>query len=289
MRYVSVPAALCLLAALPLFAGDGAIPIWEPTTISEPGNYILIRNVGDFLTDDTITIAADNVDLDLNGFTITGGTTGILATSVSGVSVHDGFILCATDGLRFATVSEFSVRRLTIESEDDAPVSVSGSRGVVEGNKVSGEIFSVHGNSISVLGNESSAWLFLDCVGCRVAGNEYSYMQLWGTGNLVRDSTTGRIDLYGSDNLVKDNVVTSSSLHGLVVTGSRNQVEGNLLMSHDRYGLRFEPASTDNVYRGNTVRGNAGTDCTGTTSGGDFCDEGTNNTSHGDNYMPDKM
>jgi hypothetical protein len=53
--------------------------------------------------------------------------------------------------------------------------------------------------------------------------------------------------------------------------------------------LYLQPGSSGTVYRGNTVRANGGAGCSGTASGGDFCDEGTNNTSHGDNYMPGQM
>jgi hypothetical protein len=54
------------------------------------------------------------------------------------------------------------------------------------------------------------------------------------------------------------------------------------------FGLHL--TGDDNVYRGNMARGN-GTgqaSCPNPDGGADFCDEGTNNTSHGDNYMPDQ-
>jgi hypothetical protein len=50
------------------------------------------------------------------------------------------------------------------------------------------------------------------------------------------------------------------------------------VMTGNGIGLRFEH-SDENVYRGNTARGNTV----------DFQDTGTNNTSHGDNYMPGQM
>ena len=50
MRKISIlalAALVSLLAAQPmhLLAADGAIPIWEPTTIGEPGHYIVTRNI----------------------------------------------------------------------------------------------------------------------------------------------------------------------------------------------------------------------------------------------------
>ena len=83
------------------------------------------------------------------------------------------------------------------------------------------------------------------------------------------------------------NIVTSCGGYGLDVPFRTNHIEGNVFTGNSDYGLRL--SGNDNVYRGNTARGNGGTVCTGTVSGGDFCDEGTNNTSHGDNYLPDQM
>lgn len=70
------------------------------------------------------------------------------------------------------------------------------------------------------------------------------------------------------------------------VAGAHNQVEGNVLNGNGR-GLVFEPSSTQNVYRGNTARGNTGAAaCTGACSN-DFCNAGVSgNSSQGDNFMP---
>ena len=45
-------------------------------------------------------------------------------------------------------------------------------------------------------------------------------------------------------------------------------------------GLHFDTNANNNVYRGNTSRGNTVSD---------FVDSGTGNSSHGDNYMPGQM
>jgi parallel beta-helix repeat protein len=282
---------VCLAAVQPseLAAADGAIPIWEPTTISEAGRYILVRNIGDFQTDNPITIESDDVELDLNGHTVTGGTGAIFALGVSGINVHDGFLRTDVDGLRLLSVAEFAVRRVTITSGDDGPIFVSGSNGVVEDNQIDGEIATVNGASISVLNNESSAGLFTDCVNCRVSGNAFAYVSLDGTGGRIQDNTMAHIVVNGSDNVLRNNTMTSASQNGISVFGSRNHLADNVVTSSAGFGLDFSALSSDNVYRGNTARGNGGTGCSGTSSGGDFCDEGTNNTSHGDNYMPGQM
>ena len=93
-----------------------------------------------------------------------------------------------------------------------------------------------------------------------------------------------------SSGRIQNNAVSESGEHGMVLgPASANFIQGNVLSSNAGFGLRIEANSDANDYSGNTANGNAGTDCTGTASGGDFCDEGTSNTSHGDNYMPGKM
>ena len=75
--------------------------------------------------------------------------------------------------------------------------------------------------------------------------------------------------------------------YGVYVEGDRNRIEANVL--NDKFfGLYFAPTAENNVYVGNVARGGAGSGCTGTGTS-NFCDEGTGNTSNGDNYMPNKM
>jgi len=62
--------ALVVLAALtasPCLAAEGRTPIAVPTTISSPGQYVVTRNIASGVGT-IITIDADDVDLDLNGF-----------------------------------------------------------------------------------------------------------------------------------------------------------------------------------------------------------------------------
>jgi hypothetical protein len=106
MRYArvsSVLLALCLLTALPVFAGDGAIPIWEPTTITEPGKYILTRNISAAVSGGAvITIQTDDVQLNLDGHTVENTSPGdptILldptpSYNIYRMVIHDGTVLC---------------------------------------------------------------------------------------------------------------------------------------------------------------------------------------------------
>jgi hypothetical protein len=67
---LSIPMLICLVA-LPAVAGEGRIPVWQyPTTINAPGKYIVTRNITGGGGIPIITIAATDVDLDINGFTL---------------------------------------------------------------------------------------------------------------------------------------------------------------------------------------------------------------------------
>jgi hypothetical protein len=127
---------------------------------------------------------------------------------------------------------------------------------------------------------------------------------VWGHGCLVSENTIvnscSGIGLEGAGNLILNNVVSGSVSEGGCGDGIRvadggdfNHIEGNVLTDNARFGLHFvqtETTSADhNIYRRNTARNNGGTGCTNPASNADFCDEGTGNTSHGDNYMPSIM
>lgn len=67
---------LSLLCVAPAPAADGRIPVWGQTTITEPGAYVLTRNIvlGGEVGGSVIVIDSADVDLDLNGFWIRSNT-----------------------------------------------------------------------------------------------------------------------------------------------------------------------------------------------------------------------
>ena len=246
--------AIVLLPLGSLLAADGATPIWEPTTITESGKYILTRNI-----DGPINIAADGVDLDLNGFTVDTGPSGAVAigaSNVSGINVHDGRLVTSFDAtIVFSDVTEFSIRRTVNDQVDDCAISISGSNGTIEDNQfintqdgpcIGGNNLSIRRNTV----NQGLGGMVLSCDDSVIAGN-------------IIDSTFKTIQVNGDKNLIRDNV---GDLH---IEGDGNTIRENLGV------LAFSPQADGNIYRGN--------------SGPGFSDAGTNNTSHGDNYMPGKM
>ena len=74
----------------------------------------------------------------------------------------------------------------------------------------------------------------------------------------------------------------------IVVDGVRNTIEGNLLTGAYNFGLHFTTTAGNNTYGRNTARGNngGGAPCAGTLYYPDFCDDGSGDTSFGDNLIP---
>ena len=96
------------------------------------------------------------------------------------------------------------------------------------------------------------------------------------------------LTIYSNSNTIVRNTLRPGGSYGVYVEGDRNRIEANVLNDTGGFGLYFTSTAENNVYAGNVARGGSGSGCTGTGTS-DFCDEGTGNTSNGDNYMPGKM
>jgi parallel beta-helix repeat protein len=98
--------------------------------------------------------------------------------------------------------------------------------------------------------------------------------------NTIHGSDNG-IHLFGVDGAhAYRNTVRECTTTGLYLEHSDyNHIEANVLTGNSN-GLEFDSNANNNVYRGNTSRGNTVSD---------FVDSGTGNSSHGDNYMPGQM
>jgi hypothetical protein len=101
---LSVVGLLCTcVAALPALAGNGRIEINQiavlasggfPFTLGAPGSYVLTSDLDVPAADDGLLIASDDVQLDLNGFSLRGPFLCIAAGCIPGI----------TTGIRAATV-----------------------------------------------------------------------------------------------------------------------------------------------------------------------------------------
>jgi len=280
--FVACVVLTSLLSPSGILARDGATPIWEPTTITEPGKYVLTREIRALDQTPAIVIEADDVELDLNGFNIFSNEETIRIDGAQRVKVHNGSTNGPDDGsVYILNSSEFVVSDLVIYGQDGAAIGVYNSvNGIIEGNLIRG--FSGSGlwigstsSHITVRNNRVMGdGIRIEGGFCRVIGNEVS---------------NANIFVIGQGGVVSDNLVSSG---GMLVSGSDGYYTGNVVMANSGgFGLVFDELSSGNVYRGNRAKGNGGNtaDCNNPSATADFCDEGTDNTSHGDNYMPDQM
>src|SRR6058998_276615 len=83
-RVPAIALALVILPAAPILADEARIPIFQPTTITQPGYYILTRDLSP-ASGTAITIQADGVTVDLNGRAIN------TAPSQAAIVVNGGF------------------------------------------------------------------------------------------------------------------------------------------------------------------------------------------------------
>jgi hypothetical protein len=179
----------CVLECVSL---EGRIPIDKPTTITSPGSYVLVRNIGDLTTPAPIKIQVNNVDLDLNGFTVSALEPAIQAQNVSHVSIHDGFLLSSEDAIAFTQITGFVIENLTIKGLEDCIVAVSGSLGVIRNNRIEGAgngALCVSGSGIKIHSNALGDKLSVQCTGCSIVENELvGVAQISGAFNIVKDN-----------------------------------------------------------------------------------------------------
>lgn len=186
-KFATAPiAVLVLSAAGAVFAAEGRIPIWTTGAINASGKYVVTRNITATAAGAMIDVMVDNVDIDLNGFTLDhGGFNGpcVNATGVARVTVRNGKLIGGTDsvsttnasqvvvedlkivgsqgaGIRLDTTTEFHVRRNQIVGAigDGIFVPSPGTlvTGTIEENEVQNSLTGVHvqfGSGVAILHN----------------------------------------------------------------------------------------------------------------------------------------
>lgn len=218
-------------------------------------NTVLDGNVGPCAAG--ITLDADNITLDLNGFTLsgtpaTGDGRGIGISARSGVTVKNG------------TVTQF-----------DAGVSIDGGSGNrVTGMKIvdnRGSFSTDFGDGIAVFASRGN---FITNNQVRNNGPYDGIGLIASNGNLIdsnqvtdnnqsSSSTAGiRIENVGrsasNDNTITNNLVTNSGIFGIEVFagGSRNRIRFNQVFGNALDGITVFAGGNDNVIEANNVRSN---------------------------------
>ena len=225
-------------------------PVSGAVTISESGSYYLAESVSG-----GITISADDVTLDLNGFALQGGGSGngiTISSGLQGVTVCNGSINDFGSGVVAVGVIGCRFENLKIYDSASYGIYFNGASGHCNGNTVKGcTVLSSGSDGIHLIGSspgECGYNMILDCVvgncsgmgiyveegsaeACR--GNEISGCRFVGNVDteVLVEGVRGRI----VDNVIKD---SSGSGAGLDVQGSGNLVSGNEVQGHsDNYSF----------------------------------------------------
>jgi len=242
-------AVATLLTVGTLRAAEGRIPVFQPGTYSSSGKYILTRDITATAAGTVLRFTASGrVDLDLNGFTVTGiggveGNGVIKAASMTEFIVRNGGIVGSSslDGIRTDDLGLVVVEDVTIENvgrgvglfstrqalvRRNTIVTAQGSGIVVGGTVAATSVITVEDNFVEDAGGNGSSTSItvgnnVDSVTIqrnKVVGSGGNWgiaaFGLAGTveilGNTVQNSTIGGITVQAEGCVVADNVVTNT-------------------------------------------------------------------------------
>jgi len=227
------------------------IPVsYEEYYIGSPGSYYLTTNLTGASAGNPygIFIASDNVTVDLNGFTVQGGSGSSVGVYISGshtnIVIRNGIITgWGINGVDW-THPSFPPQNVVLEH---LTVSLNGQSGI----------------------NTANGYVVSDC---SIQNNGGAGIALLGNGSLIIGNT-----------LAGNNSANGASSGGIVVEGLNNRIEGNHVTGSGSagYGIAFNfVGDTNNVIVRNSVSGNGANNySTAGGSGNDWGPIGTAATS----------
>jgi len=231
---------LCLGPTISLLAQDPRTPISSlPYTISAQGSYYLTANLTASGSSAGITISADNVTLDLNGFALVGGGSG----TVTGIKVP-------------AAHKNILIRNGTVRGWTKGGINASNAtNSVIQGirlsnNTASNTFFNVAGLSV---GNGSTV---KDCLVAQNANSHgISVGNACAVSGCVARANSGGVGIRALDSCYVVGNISDSNGTGIVV-GSGNRIESNSCTSNASAGILIPLGATNNLVIHNSARDN---------------------------------
>ena len=244
-----------------------------PVTIFEPGSYYLTGNLETTSPGNAITITADNVTLDLSGFTLRGNTQGtngiVIANTAQNVTVRNGKITAwVADGISAATTFGTTVEDIEATANGDEGIAVStfsvvrhctasfNGEGIdINAGEVDGCVVQQNsGNGIRALGQS----VIRNCI---ASANGSVGILADGTGARIEScdvySNTGDGIRVTANAYVVNNIASSNGAGGVGAgvhaISSGNRIEGNVVEQND---FGFDVDLTGNLIIRNTARAN---------------------------------
>ena len=254
------------LSLVVLLAATIVVPVAHATTASSPA-------CGDTVTADVtlskslkgcasgLVVGADNVTIDLNGYSIKGladGTgTGIDVTGRTGVIVKNGHINDFAEGVKLFNTSNSTVEDLVIRRALTG-IRLARTDNGVDSNQILDNKVRYSGDGIVAFGAASS----------RIAGNTLS--DLTGTGILCRDTFTSDAEIVGNRSVrndvgirlmfcgasVAENTASDNASAGIFRTRSNGPTLGNIANWNGGIGINVD--DSHGLILGNVTNRNAG-------------------------------
>jgi parallel beta-helix repeat protein len=294
-HFVLLSFLILVVSGKPGYPAEGRIPIHEPTTITQPGRYLLTQNIS-APSGAAITIEANDVDLDLGGFGITANPSGycIYSDGYKNISISNGSILSANTGIYLgntSTEAKFVVHDIRATNTSNIGIEIEGladqnTEAILYNNIIVRE--GDGGGQYGIFLNNTRGSLLRDNV---VKGFNAGGISLWSCldalieGNRVALNstavTTTGIGLYYGNGCILRNNIAESNGYGIQVSwsvgnviasnnasfnrdtgiyfsgvSSNNTVDGNLTANNTEFGIHFDSSTTGNLYSNNRTPGN---------------------------------
>ncbi|MFN7965988.1 MAG: right-handed parallel beta-helix repeat-containing protein [Acidobacteriota bacterium] len=263
--------ALSLLISVLVFpvaawAAEGRFPIWEPTTITTGGHYVLTQDVS-ALGGPAISIVGGigDVEIDLNGFTVSTSPPGaavIQANALGSVTLRNGTVRGTPFGpaVQLVGVAQVRLDRLKVDRAGADCVTITDASGVI-----------ITDNMIQTCGG---AALAIEVTGAlartrgTIEGNQLSdtfegirirtVTSMTLRNNQIRTTTGGNgitlQDCAGC--LLTENVVDQTASHGIFVTATRGvKLFNNVITSASGHGIWLVGGVSDGLVLHNVVTG----------------------------------
>jgi hypothetical protein len=229
MRRVLTLFLLTVVCAGPSFSDEGREPIHAAaTTISAPGHFVVTRNLTN-AGGSIVTIDADDVTLDLNGFVLdaTGSSSSEVIRSsagVSGLTIRNGKILGGGVAVSIDNALQVVIEDLEIDGAVSGILIQNGMQYAVRRNLIRNVTTGIDGSGGDHTPRIEDNVIESAEVGITLSGATGGAV----TGNRLRDCESNGIGVSGSSVLVTKNTLYRS---GIFAAGSKFTVSGNVVAS----------------------------------------------------------
>jgi len=252
-----------------VLAAEGRTPVFAPgTLLGADGKYIVTRNIAGG-AGSVITIGAPNVDLDLNGFVLTGAGAPVISVDAGAdhVTIHNGVLVGGTIGI---DVPGFARK---VDIEDVKIHDPTGGQGIHLGGV---EGAALRRNEITDTPSEGISW---DGPGVKHGTIEGNLLRRTSAGIVISNSCSSlailnnRIEEPGTGAggafpgygivvlacgaaLISENTVERSKVDGIFGVNSKgNKLFDNVVRTAGGNGIHIDGGSSDVLILNNVVSG----------------------------------